>query len=358
MNTPSEAPNQDQFQGGSAPAGAPKWDTQFRYDIIAATIMTLALLGVLGLGLLAPLLAGLLIYQLIKSAASVSSRIGIHETFAKTIVLVLIAAIIMAGIVLLVIGFVSQLSGGPDSLAALLRTLAEIVDGLRSRVPDWAKPYFQTNVEELSRMASRWLRDNALQIGILGRTLGTALVQTLIGMIIGGLMVFAPASRRHKGPLAAALSHQVAGVSDSFRRVVFSQIRISALNTALTGIFLGFLLPQIGFPLPFTKTLIFVTFVAGLLPVIGNIISNTIITLVGVSVSPWAAGLALGYLILIHKLEYFLNAKIIGNRIGARAWEMLTAMLVMEAAFGLGGVVAAPIYYAYTKSELKKRGLL
>ena len=67
---------------------------------------------------------------------------------------------------------------------------------------------------------------------------------------------------------------------------------------------------------------------------------------------------ALIFLILIHKLEYFLNAKIVGHRIHARAWEILLAMLVMEAAFGLPGVVAAPIYYAYLKGELTAARLL
>ena len=35
-----------------------------------------------------------------------------------------------------------------------------------------------------------------------------------------------------------------------------------------------------------------------------------------------------------------------------RAWELLLAMLVMEAAFGLPGLVAAPVFYAYVKREL------
>ncbi len=34
---------------------------------------------------------------------------------------------------------------------------------------------------------------------------------------------------------------------------------------------------------------------------------------------------------------------------------MLLAMLVMEAAFGIPGVIAAPIFYAYLKSELAAR---
>jgi hypothetical protein len=32
--------------------------------------------------------------------------------------------------------------------------------------------------------------------------------------------------------------------------------------------------------------------------------------------------------------------------------ELLLAMLIMEAAFGLSGLVVAPIYYAYIKNEL------
>jgi predicted PurR-regulated permease PerM len=64
------------------------------------------------------------------------------------------------------------------------------------------------------------------------------------------------------------------------------------------------------------------------------------------------------YLVFIHKLEYFLNARIVGGRIQARTWELLLAMLVMEAAFGLPGLVAAPVYYAYLKRELSDRGVV
>jgi predicted PurR-regulated permease PerM len=98
--------------------------------------------------------------------------------------------------------------------------------------------------------------------------------------------------------------------------------------------------------------MILVTFVAGLLPVIGNLISNTVIVLVSLAYSPPVALASLTFLVVIHKLEYFLNARIVGARISAKAWELLLAMLVMEAAFGLPGLVAAPIYYAYVKDEL------
>jgi predicted PurR-regulated permease PerM len=101
-----------------------------------------------------------------------------------------------------------------------------------------------------------------------------------------------------------------------------------------------------------------ITFVAGLLPIVGNLISNTAIFVVSLSQSLFVAMISLGYLIVIHKLEYFLNARIIGGHIRARAWEMLLAMVVLEAAFGIAGVVAAPIYYAYMKDELREKGLI
>ena len=64
------------------------------------------------------------------------------------------------------------------------------------------------------------------------------------------------------------------------------------------------------------------------------------------------------FLVIIHKFEYFLNARIVGGQIRANAWELLIAMVLMEAAFGIAGIVAAPIYYAYIKSELRVRELI
>ena len=147
-------------------------------------------------------------------------------------------------------------------------------------------------------------------------------------------------------------------LADSFRRVVFAQVRISALNTVLSAVYLMLILPALGVHLPLTKTMIAVTFVAGLLPIIGNLISNSVIVVISLSYSlPIALG-SLLFLIVVHKLEYFINARIVGSLINAAAWELLLAMIVMEAAFGLPGVVAAPVFYAYAKAELVARKLV
>jgi predicted PurR-regulated permease PerM len=82
------------------------------------------------------------------------------------------------------------------------------------------------------------------------------------------------------------------------------------------------------------------------------------IVIVSLSQSLSVAIGSLLYLVIIHKFEYFLNARIVGSQIRANAWELLIAIVAMEAAFGLAGVVAAPIYYAYIKSELRARDLV
>jgi predicted PurR-regulated permease PerM len=90
--------------------------------------------------------------------------------------------------------------------------------------------------------------------------------------------------------------------------------------------------------------------------VVGNLISNTVIVVISLSHSLSTAAMALLFLVTIHKLEYFLNAKIIGTQINAKAWELLTAMLIMESMFGIPGVIAAPVLYAYLKTELVALG--
>jgi len=193
----------------------------------------------------------------------------------------------------------------------------------------------------------------------LGKEVGRYVAHIVIAMIIGGMLALREAlTDDHYKPFAKAMIQRTTLFGRAFRNIVFAQVRISFINTIFTAIYLVVVLPLMGVELPFIKTMIMITFIVGLLPVIGNLISNTIIVIVSMSHS---FGIALGslvFLVVIHKLEYFLNARIIGAQISANAWELLIAMVLMEAAFGVAGVVAAPIYYAYIKSELRARELI
>jgi hypothetical protein len=83
----------------------------------------------------------------------------------------------------------------------------------------------------------------------------------------------------------AAILHRIQKLSISFKNVVFAQVKISLINTALFIIFVFIVLPLFHIHLPFAKTLTILTFIFGLLPIIGNLISNTLIIMAGLTIS-------------------------------------------------------------------------
>ncbi|WP_414474778.1 AI-2E family transporter [Microvirga sp. M2] len=321
-------------------------------------LAAIALLGALKVGLLTSLLAGLLVHELVHALAPRPSTL-VTRRAGKILIVSLLAMLVVVVIGAAILGLVSLLSDGPDSLAILLRRMAEVIESARPLLPDWLGSYVPADPQELKGAASAWLRENAGQLRLVGQDVWWALVHIVVGMIIGAMIAVShEAGDTETGPLAEALRERARLLGEAFRSIVFAQVRISALNTALTGLYLLGLVPLIGIQLPLTKTLIAMTFIAGLLPVVGNLISNTAIVIVSLSVSPLLAMSSLLFLIAIHKLEYFVNAHVMGTHIRARAWELLVAMLVMEAVFGIAGLVAAPIYYAYLKNELAARELI
>ena len=121
-----------------------------------------------------------------------------------------------------------------------------------------------------------------------------------------------------------------------------AQFWIAAANTFFTALFLVFVLPTWQQQLPCTRLLIALTFLARLVPIVGNLVCNAVITLVGLPVSPTTAFVCLAFLVLIHKAEYLINAKVVGSRTEMSVWAPLTVMFVAEAAFGPAGLDPCP----------------
>ncbi|MEY2408391.1 MAG: hypothetical protein QOF48_1061 [Verrucomicrobiota bacterium] len=134
----------------------------------------------------------------------------------------------------------------------------------------------------------------------------------------------------------------------SFTTVMGAQILISAINTTHTAIFV------ISAGLPHGAVMVGVTFLCGLVPVVGNLISNAIITAIAFTVSPRMALVALGFLIVVHKLEYFLNSKIVGDRIRNPVWLTLLGLILGEKLMGIPGMILAPVVLNYIKVEATK----
>ena len=332
------------------------------HEISAWILAAFTLFFIVKFGLLPSLIAGLLVFQLVHIITPhIARRFPSKRpsNYSKIWAVGILVFIIVSLLALAGASLVAFLRSDAGSITVLLAKMAQILEDSRKILPGWILEHLPANAIAFKELVTTWLRTHADQLQIVGKEAGRVTVHIIIGMIIGGIIALREAvTIDHYKPFARALAGRANLFSDAFRRVVFAQIRISAVNTFFTAIYLMVVLPVAGVHLPLIKTMIAITFIVGLIPVIGNLISNTIIVIVSLSHSLGVAIGSLLYLVIIHKFEYFLNARIVGTQIRANAWELLIAMLCMEAAFGLVGVVAAPIYYAYIKAELRTRDLI
>ncbi|MFL6650748.1 MAG: AI-2E family transporter [Sulfurifustaceae bacterium] len=331
----------------------------FAYHVVSWVLMGIALVAILTLKLVAALLAGLLVYYIVHALAGAVRIPYFTNRHVKLAAVALLAILVVAALTLAGIGAGVFLRRGPENLSAMFTQMALIVHDLRHILPDGVVAYLPPDADGIKELIASWFHQHAARIRTIGTDTLHALVHVLIGLIIGAMVALHKATpHAQSSPFVRALSVRAERLANAFRNIMLAQVPISAINTMLTAIYLVVVLPSLGIHLPFAKTLIAITFIAGLLPVVGNLISNTAIFLVSLGHSFALAAASLGYLIVIHKLEYFLNARIVGGRINAKAWELLIAMVFLETAFGVQGLIAAPLLYAYAKYELGEEGIV
>ena len=334
--------------------------TVSRYDIASWVIAGFLLVITVKFHLLSAVFAGFAVYELVYLLVHLLRLQKLAGKWAKIVAVALLAAMIVSLLTMIFFLTAAFIRGSAAALPNLVTSMADILATSRDLLPAGLEDNLPQNVEELKMALAEWLKAHAGDLQIVGHESLRAGVHILIGMVIGGILSLREVLPRETAipPLNEALLRRIDRFGDAFRRVVFAQVRIAAINAFLTWLYLGVALPMMGYELPYTNVLIGVTFMAGLLPVVGNLVSNTVIVTVSLSKSFMLALSSLAFLVIIHKLEYFLNAHIIATRIRCKAWELLVAMLFMEAVFGFRGLVAAPVFYAYVKDELTSRGLI
>ncbi len=326
--------------------------------ILAGVAALLVLL--MNLHLLSALISGLLVYELVHVLAQKLRVTSLNGERAKIVAVALLTTLIVALLVAAGFGIASVLRHGGEGLPQLLQKMAEAIDHSREKMPAWLIDSLPSDAEELRSDLGNLLRQHAGTLQVAGTSGLRIAAHMLIGMIVGAMLALGGTRQvERRRPIADTVATHAARMAESFRRVVFAQFWIATLNAFFTWVFLDVVLAWIfGIHIPQVKTLILLTWIIGMVPIIGNLISNSVIVVVSLTQSIGLAIAALVFLMVIHKLEYFLNARIIGSHIRARAFELLIAMLAMEAAFGVAGVIAAPIFYAYFKDELTRLELV
>ena len=323
--------------------------------IASYLLMFIFLMLLIPLHLLVSFFSGFIVFEIINSLGSVTEKY-IDGQRARLTISVIIGVVIITAIGLAIAGLISfvqhDLQG--SGLEELNGDIDSTLQKLQNEIMHFLPGFIPYSITELKDHTIILIRDNLSIVKNTGTDIVHNLATMLIASIIGILVSLHYTKTDVKQPaFKLAMIHRIRNLSISFKNVVFAQVKISLINTVLFIIFVHIALPIFGVHLPFAKTLTILTFVFGLIPIVGNLISNTIIVITGLTISVTLAGITLIYLILIHKLEYFINAKIIGTKIHAASWEVLLAMLIFEAVFGLAGLIVAPIFYAYIKLELK-----
>nr|WP_106741816.1 AI-2E family transporter [Neisseria iguanae] len=263
---------------------------------------------------------------------------------------------------LLSLGVYHLIHGG--NVSVMLDKLAAILADTKSShdLPEFVLNLLPDDLAQIKQYGIRLLEEYSVALTRISKNSITSFVHILLGIAIGVMLSFHRLSmRRQRLDMPAFKREMVQRIVNfelSFERVFIAQAKISLVDTFLTGLYLYLILPLFGIELPFRVTVLVIAFIVGLIPVAGNLISNTIIIILSLGISLYVAIASLAFLVVIHKLEYFLNAKIIGSEIEAGAWELLVAMIVFERIFGIGGIVVAPVYYAYVKDEMKWQKLI
>jgi predicted PurR-regulated permease PerM len=218
-----------------------------------------------------------------------------------------------------------------------------------------------TDYDSLKDLAVASVKDQAqylASVARIARGATTQFVLVLVGCVVAISVFLNPRLDMDRNRLADhanlysiicdRIADRFSALYESFRVVIGAQLLISAINTVLTTVFV------LAVGLPYSVVIIGTTFLCGLVPVIGNLVSNTVIVGIGFTISPKMALGALAFLVGIHKLEYFLNSKIIGARIRNPLWLTLLGLVIGERILGLPGLILAPVVLHYVRTETSR----
>lgn len=332
-----------------------KADAGFWFKMGSLGLCVLGMLVALGFGLL-PLLLGLLSARAASLALASSGWLVKKGPGAKVVASVAVGALAAA---LLAGGVAWMFKSGVQAVKeapALAQKLTAEAQRWRLMLPSYLADQIPVDDQEIQDGVAAAIGQQMPSIAGAGRAGLSGALFALIGWIIGLVMANVKPQDSLSGPLARALRERGSRFAEVFNQIVVGQFIVSCANTAFAAIYLFVLLPLAGISMPWAPALVAMTTVLSMIPAAGNVLCNGVVTLVALSVGPGVALASLGYLIVVHKLEYFINAKAVGRRANVSVWELLLAMFVLEAVFGVGGLVAAPLFYAYLKSELKSLG--
>ncbi|MFI4818984.1 MAG: AI-2E family transporter [Enterobacterales bacterium] len=326
--------------------------TKKKFKAISYMLMILFITLMIPLNLFTCFISGFFVYQtiLFLTPSFLEKYLGIYK--ARLIIITIIFLIIFFLISIGIIDIVNCLKNEILKNNNFNYEKDNIFVIIKNMIPDYFLSFLPESTEKIKYKIFSLINSNSNIFKKILNSFFHGFIMIFIGLILGSSISLNKPLKTNSY-FVKQLYKRIINLYDSFNNVICAQIKISFFNTILTTLIMIILLIFFKLRLPFLKELILSTFIFSLFPIVGNIISNTMITISAFYISFIVGIFMFIYLILIHKLEYFLNAEIIGKSINSKSWELLLAMIILKSIFGLEGLIAAPIYYSYIKKELK-----
>lgn len=310
---------------------------------ISYALMALLLLGLVLFRMGHVILAALFSFMFMETAfRAVRARVPVRAArWLAATVFVIAAALIMV----VFLRFIKQtLLTLPDILEVALPQMT----GLAQR---YGLDFPFANLQDLREFANDKILINALSITKTSSFLTREVFHMVIGIMAAVLFFIGGKAPKYEANLFDAVRREtnarIRKFMFSFEKVFGAQVLIAVINTVLTALFLYLI------SMPHFAFLTTMTFILGIIPIVGNIITNTVIAITALGISLNVALLALAFLIFIHKLEYFLNSRIMGASVNLPMWQMLVAILIGNTVMGVPGIMLSPAILHYIKTELQ-----
>jgi predicted PurR-regulated permease PerM len=324
-------------------------------EVVAYVLMILVIFLSLIFHVVPALISGLLAYSL-TTLLMIKIRFNKPSDARKEKLVGITVGIGSFALIIVIIGLiVKSLSG--ENILGLIDIVSNTLNQSRDFLPKIISDYIPDTISEIKETMINEAKKNISSFANFGKQALYEILLVAIGWIIGILIACKKNKTTHT-EFSKTWSNLWSQFEQAFKFVVFAQVKVAAFNSLIMIIFLFVISPLVGWDIPYSKTLVLITFFCGLLPIVGNLISNSLSFILAMTVSLPAAITALALLMIIHKLEYLIISQSLGSDIDSDIWELLIVLFSFEIIFGLAGMVFSPILYAFFKREMRSRNWL
>lgn len=212
------------------------------------------------------------------------------------------------------------------------------------------------NINDFYRYIGTYITENMTIV----KDFGIAVLKVILGVVLGLMVFYHEIDESDKeDSLWSLAQYKIYNFSytifDSFRQIMTTQVLISIMNTFSISIFaLGITYLYSGSFLPYWYIIIPMVTLFSLIPVIGNLMVNILISVAALQISLYYIAIALIYFFIVHKLELLVIGKVLHKRMKVPFILILFSMIVGELLFSsMVGVIMGMVLLFVLLSTLK-----